>query len=61
MSQIILTESTSLVPPLYTLILRNCNYRLLSNNYSINHKLALWVLCKNNATVSGQVSTYRDC
>ena len=32
-----------------------------SNNYSINHKLALCVLCENNATVPEQVSANRDC
>ena len=55
MSQITVTEGLSVS------VLFNCNYCLLSNNYSINHKLALWVLCKNNATVPEQVSTNRDC
>ena len=35
-----------LITLIYTLILRNCNYCLLRNSYSINRKLALWVLCK---------------
>ena len=42
---------------IYSLILRNCSYCLLSNNYSINHKLAFWVLRKNNATVPQNAST----
>ena len=64
MSEIIVTEGLIvpvlvqlLITLIYTLILRNCNYCLLSNNYSITHKLAFWVLCKNNAPVPEQMST----
>ena len=56
MPQLIVTEvsvyqscSTRDHTDIYTLILR-----MLSNNHSINHKLALWVLCKNNVTIPEQ-------
>ena len=67
MSQVIVTDGLSQFcstfdhTDVYTLILKNCNYCLLSNSYSINHKLALRVLCKNNISVPEQVSTNRDC
>ena len=50
-----------LITLIYTLILGNCNYCLFSNNHGRNHKLALRVLCTNNANVPEQVSANRDC
>ena len=46
---------------IYTLFSETVITVCLSNNCSINHKLALWMLCKNNATVPEQMSTNRNC